>query len=469
MIRISLTLLSLVLLCSSCASRPPKVARCDPWYTTEDDLAAKAAAHRRHTQSLLNEQGLLLYRACLPWGNSDEGVWNYRDSHDLADAPAWHGLEMASLAFEWAVTGRVCDGKIQRMADALLEFYDITGVPGVLARCYLADYTGPRLHWMEDPTERPFNYWMQGVGGRWYRKGLAKNHLNLAVFGCAMPLHLDRIGAIHLSRETREKLVAVVVPAVRHLIEGGFRIRDADGTFTRFGDLRPDVTVSPFGLPVSLAANGFNRVLALHLMLSASPYDPEIRRIYDLKARDWAEGIGDSMEVLGELVSWLGRQNYDKPSHSDMAAFGMASMSILLQESRRDVVRSVRRGMTGVWQYMRYEVNPLFTIPYSLIRECPSRIDDVVMTLRRFPMPSEKRFYRFETVVDSSRVQPIHNRPPSSNYWKSSPYRRVAASAVMTPPTPVLSHRTGAEVVYSSQDYNLAYWMGRYVGAVPAR
>ena len=458
---VALPLLVLWLLLGGCAG-PPRIGECDPWYETESDLELKAHVHREHTQSLVNDSGLLLYRSYLPWGAEGEMRRNYLDSHDIADALAWHGLEMASLAFEWAVTGESRDAELARMADGLLGSYAIAGEPGVIVRSYMSDYAGPRLEWMETPEEEPTKPWIRGEGGNWYRAGGAKNHFNLAVFGCAMPLALDRRGEIELSTETRDRLVEYLVPAVRRFVEGGFRLRDADGTLTRFGDLRPDVALSSSGGEIPGLGNGFNRALALHVLCSARPYDCDIARVYERVARRWAPSIGNSMELVGEVIAAVGHWNFDRPSYSDMSAFSLAAFSLLLQEPRRPIARHVRRGLSGLWEFMRYEHNAMFTLPYSTVRPVDESVSAVVTSLRRFPMPEHKRAFPLGR-VSSKRFQPIHNRPPSSNYWKSSPFRTIEADRIG-----VLADESCRVPYYASQDYTLAYWMGRYVGGVPA-
>ena len=80
---VALPLLVLWLLLGGCAG-PPRIGECDPWYETESDLELKAHVHREHTQSLVNDSGLLLYRSYLPWGAEGEMRRNHLDSHDIA-------------------------------------------------------------------------------------------------------------------------------------------------------------------------------------------------------------------------------------------------------------------------------------------------------------------------------------------------------------------------------------------------
>jgi len=100
----------------------------------------------------------------------------------------------------------------------------------------------------------------------------------------------------------------------------------------------------------------------------------------------------------------------------------------------------------------------MFSIPYiATIRPNETvRMEHVVEDLRDFPI--EK--YQALTGKDETHyIQPLANRPMSSNYWKSSPW-----DVIKNPPPP----RTGDELAYAGMDYLIAYWMGRYFGLVPA-
>ena len=65
------------------------------------------------------------------------------------------------------------------------------------------------------------------------------------------------------------------------------------------------------------------------------------------------------------------------------------------------------------------------------------------------------------SVVSSpSNSLSVENRPPNSNYWKSSPFR--LAEQILDPAT---NPDTGDPQVFAAGDYLVAYWLGRYLGA----
>ncbi len=410
---------------------------------------------------MVNGSGLLLYRPYLPWGEDQRGQANYLSSHNIADAPAWHGMFMQALAYKWAAGHGDEAVRLDRLADGIANNMGVTGAP-VLSRSYMGDYTGPRLSWMATEEDRPTKYWRQGPTGHWYRSGLAKNHLNMAVCGLAVPLALHRRGKIALPAALEVKLSTLMVMLVRHLRDGGWRIRDADGSFTEFGDLRPDVAFSSDWPVLDGVPNGFNRMVVLNMLVSAAPYDPELFALYEDLAPKWGPGIKQSMEVVGEAVKAVGHYKYDKPSFSDMQAFATAATCLMLQENRREIVRSVRGGLSGLWEFMRWENNPAFSLAYYTMRPRDARMMAVLRLMRHFPGRDGKKAWHFEK-RDTSRYQPIENRPPNAQYWKSSPFRfaKRVGPGVNTHP------ETGDEQVYAATDYLYAYYLGRFLGALP--
>lgn len=435
--------IALVAVVAACAAPPPAAAPTPAsTYAGEPDLLAKAARLRAATWQLVDRSGLLLYRARLPLQHPD----NYRVSHDLADVPAWQGYLLAATAFEAAVTGSDHDTDLLRLARGLAAFHTASGVKGLLGRSMLADYTGPRLHWMTTEEERPTRFWMRGPTGVWWRNGLPKANLTLACFGCAVALHLHRAGAIRLRPTTEQTLRGVLLPAVRNLVAGGYRIRDWDGRFTEFGDLRPQ------GL------NGFNMLVVSSMLASAAPYDAEIAREYAARARAWAAPMGTSLATLGRLVRIAGHRNLGKPSYSDMQTAALAALGILLQDEDPERRHAVQVALAGLWRFTASERNAPFTLTYAALVAgdgAPEQMAELLEDLRAFPSDKTERKVAW---VQTDTPQPLARRPLNTNYWKSSPYRRVEGP---------VGAPTGR--VYGGQDYLLAYWLGRYLKLLPER
>lgn len=449
---------------AGCAG-PPGLAPSKPtrFYEYQPNLAAKAEAHLDATAAMVNSSGMLLYRPYLPWGEDQRGQSNYHRSHDIADAPAWHGMFMQALAYKWASGGGDEVVRLDRLVDGIANNIGVTGVPGLLSRSYMGDYDGPRLPWMTTKEQRPTKYWTQGPSGYWYRNGLAKNHLNMAVCGLAVPLALHRQGKIALPAALEAKLSTLLVMIVKHLRDGGWRIRDADGGFTEFGDLRPGVGFAPDWPDLDGLPNGFNRMLVLNMLVSGAPYDAELLALYEDLAPKWGPGIKHSMSVVGEAVKAVGHYKLGKPSYSDMQAFATAATCFMLQENRREIVRNVRGGLHGLWEYMRWENNAPFNLAYYMMRPQDARMPAILRVMRHFPGRDGKKAWHFEK-KETDDYQPIENRPPNTNYWKSSPFRL----AKWVGPGANTHPETGDEQVYAGADYLYAYHLGRMLEALPA-
>ncbi len=320
----------------------PKVAQKFYWYPTESNLLKKEATLEARTWKFVTPLGLLLYYGQFPWSDQTK----YLESHDIADLPAWQGYMLAIYAFKEAVTKYDFDPQISFLADGFLKFYEVTGQPGLLGRSAIPDYSGPRLPWMTTQIQQPTKYWLQGPNGQWWRKGLAKDHIQLAAMGCAIPLTLDRKGEITLLPSTKQKLIDVLVPLVKRLAKYDFKIVDENLKTTEFGDLS------------SQFLNGFNQILVLHMLRSASFYDPWIAKLYEKKLKEWAKTIGFSFELLGNIVTfkpaWKKRGTTHRPKTTDMQAIGAAYLSLALQEDRRKYMKSIRHGMSGLWKFMKY-------------------------------------------------------------------------------------------------------------------
>jgi len=345
----------LVVVIAGCAGTPD-VADRNPYFTAESDLLKKAQAWEDRSIACVTSQGPLLYKAWAPdpWNQipGTPGYTNYVDSHDIADAPAWHGHFMASLAFAQAVDGKDRSAELKHLAEGLERYYEVTGITGLWGRSYLYDYVGPRLPWMETEKERPTKFWGIGPTGKWWRTGLAKNHFNAGVFGFTVPLVLDRAGHINLTASCRAKLIEVLMPAARRFAENDFKLVGYDGETTQFGNLGPQVV------------NGFNMIIALNVLRTAAYYDASLLEIYNEKIDAWISMIDFSTFITSFFTKAIGHWNFDKPSFSDIQAFGLAATALLMQEEREKYREDLRDSLSNIWSFMKYERNPTFTVPY---------------------------------------------------------------------------------------------------------
>lgn len=466
---IALMMAMVVMTLSGCVVVPelePKKA----WYTSSNNLLEKAVAHEASTWEQVNEQGLLLYDAYKPLSELE----NYQKSHDMADAPAWHGVLMAATALKEAATGEDQDAKLRVLADGILKMFDVTGEPGLYARSYLT-HDGPRLDWMDTPEDRPTKHWRKGNGG-WFRTGAAKGHLTRAVFGAAVPLGLAKRGLISLDSGTEEKLKAILLPSVKRLAEDQYRMIDWDGKPTEFGDLRPGivpqeyidlvkplVSVLPWDISdddlekLSQPINGFNMILVLSMLRAAGEYDDDLMQLYHDESLAWEKNLKLSLKVLGFVISRVGHYRLDKPSYSDMELISQSALLLHLfdgQESR--VTAAVGDGLSSMWTYVKYERNVPYTLTYSLYHPgtAAEELKAVEEDLRDFPDAPKQA--HFGNTVETMTTQPLANRKMSSHFWKSDPSEMVVGE---------MKPQDGR--FYGGQDYLYGYWLGRSLELLP--
>lgn len=440
---------------------PPKT---ETFYEIQPDLLLKAQALDESTVALIDSSGLLCYRSPLPWGADERGLSNYLLGHDIADLPAWHGMLMQAVAYRWVVTGKSEEVLLGRLIDGLRAMGEVTGVEGLIARSAIPDYKGARVDWMDTKESRPTKFWQQGPTGAWFRNGHAKNHWNMTISGLGVPLALHRAGLLSLSPELEAKLVTQLVAMVKRFKVNGWRLMEADGRWTEFGDLRPDVGINSEWPEVKGIPNGFNRMIVLNALASAAHYDADLKETYEGFAAQWGPGIKSSMSVVGRVIAAIGHQDFDKPSFSDMQAFSTSATCWALQGDTGELRGYVAGGLEGLWRFMEHEVNVPFNLARRVFGKDP-QTERVVRLLRFFPGPDGKRGYAFEK-KETSRFQPIENRPPNTNYWKSSPFRLALSVDV----TDVASNpETGDGLVFAGADYLYAYWLGRWLQVVPER
>jgi hypothetical protein len=447
----------------------PKTDTPRPWFTASTDLGAKADGHNTSTWAQVNNDGLLLYDARLPFDEGD----NYARSHDIADGPAWHGVLMAATAFEGATTGRDVNDKLTVLANGIINMWSITGEEGFYARSAYR-YSGSRLEWMDTPEDRPTKHWRQSPNG-WFRTGAAKGHLTRAVYGAGVALALHKKGELSLNADTVDSLKKIVVASVRRLADNGYFMIGWDGEPTEFGDLSPSVVpkeyidlVRPFIsiLPWNITeedldkltqpVNGFNMILVLSMLRAAGEYDEEMMGLYESELAKWSKNLKLSLKLLGFVISRIGHYRLDKPSYSDMELVSQAATLLYLYEGDSPATEVVGDGLKGMWSFVQYERNVPYILAYSLYHpnDVSHQLVEALEDLRAFP--DAPKMAHGTTTEETASTQPLANRKMSSHYWKSDPSEKVVGTPVPQPGR-----------FYGGQDYLMAYWFGRYLRLVP--
>ncbi|MHC4948489.1 MAG: hypothetical protein ACYTG1_09530, partial [Planctomycetota bacterium] len=272
-----------------------------------------------------------------------------------------------------------------------------------------------------------------------------------AVFGCAVPLALERRGELTLDDDTRAALVGAMVPMIRRVVRDDWFITD------RIRARRPDAAITPEAV---VFPDGYERVLALHLLCAGAPYDEELALLHDERLEAWSSGIGFSNQIGGLGTSF--RKRWEQPGDLRRpATFALAACSVLLQTDRPATRHEIRDGLRGWWGFMKHEANAPYTIVYAhFALSSDARrgraMAPILAALADFPgekIPGDPDDTAARTVTTPGLVQPLANRPLAVDAWSASVFELVERA-----------ERRDAGRRLAAADYLLAYWMARYFG-----
>jgi hypothetical protein len=162
-------------------------------------------------------------------------------------------------------------------------------------------------------------------------------------------------------------------------------------------------------------------------------------------------GAGRSIEWtlrgLGYLYSRIGRENAFDHFSDDMAIYTNAFVLFLTSgEGDEKTLESVRVGLRGMWQFLRYSRKSYMTFIHAVMAEISDEErEQALETLRMFP--GDKRVVSDLESQDAHSVQPIADQAINSHYWKSDYFRKVS-----------LTGASGkVSIAYSGQDYLFVY------------
>ena len=438
--------------------RSPDTAKINPVYDLSDEtLAEKETIFFRKTANQhINEYGCLLYKSCLPFTDP----MNYSMSHKLSDFPAWHGHWMASLAFKQAVEpSDEISLLLRKSIEGLHTSFLATGIPGLLPRSYIKHDGDEPLWWMLDKLEdkRPTMFWQKGENGFWFRNGVSKDQYCGAVFGLAVAICLIENNAILLPSETKALLYATFIKIAHYIIDNDYKIIDANGKQTEFGDLSNGFTAlfGDFG-------NGFNALQTLAILRTGLTIgDDKCTKEYN-KAIDNKidKMISKTLGLLGCFYARIGRENAFGHFSDDQAIYTNAfvlffNSEVMPTDSDNRVFKNVDKALRKIWKYLRYSQKSYITLVHHIMIGVPvHRYDQAIYTLRLYPI--DKREITNLKKRQTHKIQPIPNQDISAHYWKSNYFKKATLTED--------SARLNVEFAY--QDFLSIYWIGRYFNLI---
>ena len=463
-------LLALALACSGCPKQsepdgpiwPKCVLKAEPGLLAEKAARFDRVAREQH----IGPDGLFRN---LTLTEDLQAVELY---HHAENTILWSGMYLASQAFRYAVTGEAEAVENARLTMAgLTELTRVTGVRGLYGRsmdnpAIAYNYDGRGTVSWTDSTVPGYEGWA-------FRNDVSKDGYDGLMFGYAAALeHFDDAALLD---QVRERLLEIS----DHLMDNGLQLVDTDGEVTEHGRL---FHTAWDDYP------GFNAMLAASWIKVAhdASGDQELDDFYygclmeirsgvdcpDIEILDFGTYM-ESMEDFLFLFLPDCKQNYDN--------FDMCYQAIypLLRREQNDGLRNrlldvMRKNMFHTDNPEHQSLAPvgwsLFTFMFAALTEAQpgddaildDAVDAAVCTLYDFPevkfdrpIPAAQQVEVCRTRLDEpSAADPI----PLAEYhfdnylWRLDPFE-------MQP------ERAGnPRVIFSPEDYLVAYWLGRFHG-----
>ncbi len=457
----SLALILMCLLVTGCLT--PKMDYKRPArYEFTPDLIQKAKDFETDALARLNNHNMLQYR----WGEPYTAT-SKEKSNFLSDGAAWQGYLIAALAFRAAV--QRSDGgynmttetnHIKDLAGFFTKSYEITNKPGLLCRSTSPEtLTAVEPAWMASTSDNyDWVFFDETANGAtdtgWCLTKPNKDHVNMAGAGLAIALALDREHNLY-NPDGKTALLNALKPLIERLRNDGYEVKDHEGQLTTHPDLKPTHFL--------VLPEGMNRMTVLQLLAGVVVNEPSpssLQAAYDDALRDWGTEYAWTLHLTGWWTRVYGHWNGEgTPKFSNPQALAMAALSFLLNEKTdMDAREEMKEALRGWMRFMKYEPNGIYwPVMLAFLEEFSDlekyqRMRLVIDELRSIPYPKQAHLEKVDIIP--RMVQPIHNRPVDSNYWKDNPYKRSTSIGL-------------SFLHFSGVDFLLSYWMGRYFDLIP--
>ncbi len=391
----------------------------------------------------LSPQGLLLYRRpILP--DPQTGLY-----YDLADQSCWSGYLLAGLVFEYCeCPSPEAGSRLRRVIAGLELLEEVTGVPGLIARCVVPSSIAERVahhpeDWRVSPTRPSYSY----------RSDVSKDQYSGYLLGLVAASQL--LPPI----PERDRARTLLLKVATNLMRSGFIIKNAEGEPTPFGNLKP----RRWGFPIGVQA-----AIALSAVRSVQQLEPErFAEALRVSTEHDLESVSQFVDVAYNSLSPLHVEflNIRNESNACMGSAAFCALALIEDEPEylerlRDEYRRFLLSFRGEGNAFFYCVGEFLNVADVSERErslknlyyarasgyleprCPEIYEGIP---RRFGRGRKGRRQVREPL-------PLCARAPSSFFWRSDPFR-----IDLRPPAEPTS-------TSSSIDLYVCYWAGRYCG-----
>ena len=350
------------------------------------------------------------------------------------------GAFILAMSYKYAATG---DEEALRLArrsmKAMLMLINITGVPGLVARCVRRKgdkaYCSNMSKWYDAGEYE----WLGNVSS----DEVVGHFSGLSVYYdlCA-------------DEDEKQAISKALCAVVDHILENDYKLRDADGKYTRWGNWNPDdINRNPDW-------SGEHGTNALELLAF-------LKTAYHMS--------GDE-KYNAEYVRLIREEHYAmntmhckvKDAHTchidDNLCF-LIFIPLLNYETDPDLRYAYLTGMREHWEYERIERNPFLNIIYGAFTDECADIDIAVRSLKEMPLVYMKmkvlNSLRNDMVWDYSTEE--FGEPPQLKEplpYDEKPVVRYTRNHFLADSTP------SKFSLLEGNSYLLPYWMGRYYGII---
>lgn len=403
-----------------------------------------------------------------------EDLQSVENWHHVENTILWSGMYLASQALRYAVSGApAAQQNARTVVAALRQLTDVTGVEGLYGRSFAEpgvpyNYDGSGTpSWTASPAA--------GYEGWWYRNDVSKDGYDGLMFGYAAAMeHFDDQ---QLLADVRQLLSEIG----HHLYGNGLQIIGADGKVTEHGALYESAWDDFPGFNALLAASFIKTV-------QTATGDQQLDDFYygclmrtrkgvdcqGLETSDIGSYI-DSMQNMLYLFLPNCKQNYD---NFDMCY--QAIYPLLRREQDSELQARLRKVLRDNMFHSddpdRQSIDPLGNSMFTFIYAASTgdgpdddpllgpAVNRAVCTLKNFPARKFVRYIPAGTQPEACRNrmnEPVAAEPiPLAEYGFDNYLWRLDFFKIQS------EQQENRRIVYSPEDYLVAYWLGRYHGLI---
>ncbi|GIV18656.1 MAG: hypothetical protein KatS3mg023_0407 [Armatimonadota bacterium] len=406
----------------------------------------------------VREPGLV--EKCFLQVPGDVNTWKPRDDDNDGE---YTGMYLAMESFRYAATRDPSAQACARNAFTGLRFLQtVTGTSGFVARTVIpADWkpmNDPNrvytdAEWADEHVRDPRHKrvqerWRLSKDGKWLWKGdTSSDEITGHFYGY---LFFYDLAADDQDRaQVREHVRRVM----DYIIEGGYVLRDIDGTHTRWGVWSPEKLN---GDPDWAPERGINSVEILSFLKATyhitgdAKYEREYRKLLD------EHGYRENVQRAKTFnPAWR--------THIDDELLALAFPALLLYETDPELKKLYRQALDTWYAGVKQDQNPWFHFVYASLTGTAPEMGDSLMFLRDAPLDLVR------WTVDNTRREDLRLvRSPESESWQTDRLPPPSERGVMrwddNPWIAVQGDggRTESDGVF----WLLPYWMGRYYGYI---